>query len=127
MLFRPLLPDPVAVAEGDPAGVEPEAWPEAVEPVARAVRHRQQEYVCARVLARELLASHGHPGHWVRAHADRSPTWPEGVVGAITHTSRRDAPGRVAVAVTRDPGIRGLGLDVEPDLPLPDEIGRAHV
>lgn len=127
MLFAGLLPAGLRVAEADPSATDPTCWPDAFAPVARAIRHRQQEYVCARLLARELLTGLGRPGVCVGTRPDRAPIWPAGVVGGITHTSRRDGPGWVAVAVAEGERVRGIGLDVEPDLPLPDGVERMVV
>jgi 4'-phosphopantetheinyl transferase EntD len=46
-------------------------------------------------------------------NADRSPWWPPGVVGSITHSGDL-----CAVVVTHASRARGLGLDIEVDAPL---------
>jgi len=48
---------------------------------------------------------------------DRAPIWPAGLTGSITH-----AAGLCLAVVTDDPAIRGLGVDLEEDAPLPPEI-----
>jgi 4'-phosphopantetheinyl transferase EntD len=45
------------------------------------------------------------------------PLWPNGIVGSITHAS-----GMVLVAVTDAQNYRSVGLDVEPNEPLPPDV-----
>lgn len=84
--------------------------------VAGAVRHRQCEFATGRVRARELLARLGWPDAVIPVGPDRSPVWPEGIVGSISHTHDL-----CAVSVARQSQTGGLGIDVEPDEPLDDE------
>lgn len=75
----------------------------------RAVDKRRREFAGGRAAARTALAALGlDPPPPVPAAADRAPIWPEGVVGAITHT-RSDA----LAAVARRADCGGLGLDLE--------------
>lgn len=87
--------------------------PEERDAVVRAVPKRQREFATARRTARALLAELGWPRFALLRNEDRSPAWPAGVVGSITHCD-----GLCAVALTRDGAIAGLGIDVEPDQPL---------
>jgi 4'-phosphopantetheinyl transferase EntD len=48
---------------------------------------------------------------------DRAPIWPAGLRGTITHD--RDL---CLAAVTDDPRITALGLDLDADAPLPPEV-----
>jgi 4'-phosphopantetheinyl transferase EntD len=47
----------------------------------------------------------------------RAPAWPIGIVGSLTHCT-----GYRAAAVARDDVLRGVGIDAEPDEPLPPEV-----
>ena len=49
--------------------------------------------------------------------ADRAPVWPTGVVGSITHHD-----GRCIAVVARRASMSGLGLDLEPLDPLPEDL-----
>jgi 4'-phosphopantetheinyl transferase EntD len=51
------------------------------------------------------------------ARARRGPRWPQGIVGSITHCAEFRA-----AAVARSDRIASVGIDAEPDLPLPPEI-----
>jgi 4'-phosphopantetheinyl transferase EntD len=50
----------------------------------------------------------------VRRGSDRAPHWPTGTVGAITHTK-----GYAAAAVGPGIAYASIGIDAEPNLPLP--------
>lgn len=109
-----LLPPGVAVAAalpGDPASLDPAER----MGIARAVPARQAEFAGGRAAARlAQLRLHGMAAP-VPMGPDRAPVWPEGLAGSITH-----AEGLCLAAVARS-GVL-LGLDLEPDLPLPEEI-----
>ncbi|WP_191134036.1 4'-phosphopantetheinyl transferase family protein [Streptomyces sp. col6] len=117
-LLAPLLPAYVGVAEAEPAhesiGLLDAAELRVVED---AIPSRQREFAVGRQLAHRLMAELGHARESLLPHPDRSPRWPEGVVGSITHCATR-----VAVAVGRSADVRGLGIDVEPCVPLPADL-----
>jgi 4'-phosphopantetheinyl transferase EntD len=85
--------------------------------ISRAVEARRLEYAATRCMARRAIAELGFGGPMTELlnHADRSPIWPNGVVGALTHSG-----GFCAVAVARRTHYRGLGLDAECGLPSPE-------
>jgi 4'-phosphopantetheinyl transferase EntD len=98
-------------------------FPEEAALVVRAVDKRRREFAAGRVLARELMGQLGVPAAPLLRGEDRVPLWPAGVVGALSHT---DEVVMVAVA-GHDHGdaahpVRALGLDVEPDVPLDEEL-----
>ncbi|MBV6695659.1 4'-phosphopantetheinyl transferase superfamily protein [Kitasatospora aureofaciens] len=118
-LFAPLLPPCVKIAEMDPRDSSIGALePAEQRVVADAVPHRQREFAAGRQLAHGLIGDLGYPRTPLLAHPDRSPRWPEGLVGSITHCE-----GRVAVAVGRSSEVMGIGIDIEPCAPLPAELG----
>lgn len=70
---------------------------------------RQAEYVAGRFAAMVALKQAGYTGAGeVSINPDRSPLWPEGFVGSITHT-----PGYVAAAVAGKDRVLALGMDSE--------------
>ncbi|MDP5305995.1 4'-phosphopantetheinyl transferase family protein [Paracoccus spongiarum] len=100
-----------------PIGAGGELWPGEAEAVAGAVDHRRAEFAAGRHAARCAMAAAGLSGAAIPAAPDRAPVWPEGVVGSITHAED------VALAVAApDTLVAGLGLDVEPDAPLPRDV-----
>ncbi|PZG08235.1 4-phosphopantetheinyl transferase [Micromonospora craterilacus] len=107
--MRDLLPPTVAVAVADP-----DDWvgqlhaAEAACLGDRAVASRRRDFTAGRACARRAMAALGLPPVAVPAAADRSPVWPPGLVGTITHTR-----GYCAAAVARDSEIRSVGMDAE--------------
>lgn len=117
-LFRPLLPEGVLIAEMAPADADPSSLPLPERGlIERAVQHRQQEFAAGRILARGLL---GHAGAQIDAllrDADRVPTWPQAIIGSITHCRSL-----CAVAVAPRAISAGVGIDVEPARPISEEL-----
>lgn len=116
-MLTDLLPPGVVGVEGfGPAVPGPLVGDEAAA-VARAVPARRAEYAAVRVCARDALERLGHGRPAVPSAPDRSPVWPAGVVGALTHCD-----GYRAAAVARADAWRGVGIDAEPLAPLPDGV-----
>lgn len=69
---------------------------------------RRHEFHAGRQLARMAMSRAGLEGATIEKRSDRLPQWPRNVVGCISHTETH-----VAAAITVDPAIAGLGLDVE--------------
>ncbi|MDK1290476.1 4'-phosphopantetheinyl transferase family protein [Pseudoalteromonas umbrosa] len=74
----------------------------------RAVAKRKAEYLAGRVCAAQALEQLKHPHYIVQSAEDRSPIWPTGVCGSITHSK-----GVAMAVVTDNPAILGLGIDIE--------------
>lgn len=70
---------------------------------------RRREFLTGRYLAEGALRGLGCANPFVPAHADRSPVWPEGFCGSISHTDQL-----CAVVVARRRAVRSVGLDIEP-------------
>ena len=117
MLLDQLLPPAVVAAEafGDPP--DPAPFPGEEDLIAKAVPARRHEFITARRCAREALARLGHPPAPIRTGPAREPLWPPGVVGSITH-----CPGYRAAAVARATDLACLGIDAEPNGPLPPGV-----
>lgn len=78
------------------------------EVLRSATPKRQEEFLAGRYCAGEALKQFGLASYQVGLNEDRSPLWPAGFVGAITH-SKDYAAAVVAKAETH----LGLGLDSE--------------
>lgn len=110
-VFEGLLPPHVELAEAHPEQTHvalDALFPVEAERMAKAVAKRQREFALGRRLAREGLARLGIAPTAIPMGADRSPEWPAGVVGSITHTKTW-----CAAAVARADAFVGVGLDVE--------------
>ena len=92
-------------------------WPKERELVQKVVPRRAREFAAGRRVARALLTRLGAGGAPLLADPDRTPRWPAGVVGSISH-----AADLCAVVVAREGPVTGLGVDVEPDGPLEPEL-----
>ena len=106
--LRSLFPSDVVVEIARPALVVRGLYPEEQIYIARAVDKRKAEFATARVCARYALIRLGVKPCALVPQADRSPTWPPGVKGTISHTT-----GCCAVAVTTATDVLGIGLDVD--------------
>lgn len=89
--------------------------------VARAIPSRIAEFATARRCARAAMADLGIRGD-VPSGRYGEPIWPEGSVGSITHC--RGFRGAIAA---HSASWRGVGVDAEPDTPLPPDAATAAI
>ena len=82
---------------------------------------RRREFTASRRCARKALAALGITGFPLLPGPNRAPMWPPSVVGSITHTDGC-ADGYCGVVVADRRLTLGLGVDAEPNLPLPAEL-----
>ena len=80
-----------------------------LQAVANAVPKRRREFIAGRNLARTALTKLGITAGPIPRNQDRTPAWPVGVRGSISHTDKH-----VAVALTTSSGLLGVGIDIEP-------------
>jgi 4'-phosphopantetheinyl transferase EntD len=92
-------------------------FPEEEKIIARAVETRRREYAVVRSCARTCLRRLGYPQVPILRGAGGAPKWPAGVQGSMTHCA-----GYAAAAVGPLPRISAIGIDAEPDAPLPDGV-----
>ncbi len=119
--MRDLLPPTVAVAVAGPPDWSGELLPAEQACLSdRAVASRRRDFTAGRVCARRALAGLGLPATPVTSAPDRSPVWPAGVVGTITHT--RDY---CAAAAARAAEFRSVGMDAERHRELNQRVRRA--
>ncbi|MBU9764606.1 4'-phosphopantetheinyl transferase superfamily protein [Mycobacterium sp. TNTM28] len=113
----PEMPDTLAWAEvyDDPPGLTP--LPEEQELVARAVAKRRNEFTTVRYCARQALSALGVGPVPILKGDKGEPTWPDGIVGSLTHTQ-----GFRGAVVGRTDGVRSVGIDAEPHDVLPDGV-----
>jgi 4'-phosphopantetheinyl transferase EntD len=112
-----ILPPEVAAEEtfADVAG--PVLFPAEEAVLARAVDQRRREFRTGRACARAALARLGVPPAPILPGVRGAPQWPAGVVGSITHCA-----GYRAAAVAWAHDVAALGLDAEPNEPLPGGV-----
>lgn len=116
-MIEEILPRGVFAAHvfGDVEGAA--LYPEEESLVARAVEKRQREFATTRLCARRALSLLGETPGPLRAGPRGEPLWAAGLVGSLTHCD-----GYRAAAVARGGDIVALGIDAEPDGPLPGGV-----
>lgn len=92
-------------------------YPEEETAVGQAVEKRRREFTTARACAREALAQLGQPHQPIPSGSRGEPLWPAGIVGSITHCD-----GYRACAVARSRDLATVGVDAEPNQPLPEGV-----
>jgi 4'-phosphopantetheinyl transferase EntD len=112
-----LLPAPVAVVEAFADIPGARLFPAEEPAISRAVDRRRREYTTARACAHQALTRLGVPAVPILAGERGAPQWPPGIAGSITHCA-----GYRAAAVARTAEVASLGLDAEPDAPLPGGV-----
>ena len=110
-----------------PAGVESQEcfgelhggvlFSEEEQVIAHAVASRRRDYTAVRSCARACLARLGYPPAPILPGIGGAPTWPAGIRGSMTHCT-----GYAAAAVGTVSQISTIGIDAEPDKPLPDRV-----
>jgi enterobactin synthetase component D / holo-[acyl-carrier protein] synthase len=92
-------------------------FPEEQQIIAHAVETRQRDFAAVRSCARACLGRLGYPQVPILPGLGGAPTWPAGVQGSMTHCA-----GYAAAAVSHHRRILAIGIDAEPDAPLPDGV-----
>ncbi len=82
-----------------------------------AVPARLAEFAAGRSAARQALRGLGFAPAAIPMGPDRAPLWPEAATGSISHCAGACL---AVMGLARD--YRGLGLDIEPLHPLPEEL-----
>jgi len=85
-------------------------WPQEQRFIGPAIARRQREFAAGRAAVRLALRSLGWPACAIPAREDRSPVWPDGLVGSITHNSDI-----CVVVLARQDDCASLGIDLESD------------
>jgi 4'-phosphopantetheinyl transferase EntD len=116
-VIEEILPPVVACAEAFADPPDATLFPQEEPIVARAVDKRRREFTTGRHCARIALGKLGvAPAPIVTAERG-APRWPPGIVGSITHCD-----GYRVAAVARADDMMTIGLDAEPNGPLPDGV-----
>jgi 4'-phosphopantetheinyl transferase EntD len=85
--------------------------------VATAVEKRRRDFAAGRSCAHRALGALGVPSAPLLPGEGGAPRWPPGFTGSITHCT-----GYAAAAAARTADARSVGIDAEPDQPLPDQV-----
>ncbi|MGA8211251.1 MAG: 4'-phosphopantetheinyl transferase superfamily protein [Nocardioidaceae bacterium] len=112
--LRGILPDAVETEERYGPGPGGPLLPEEERVVARAVESRRREFATVRCCARSCLGRLGFEPVAVLPGPGGAPGWPVGVRGSMTHCA-----GYAAAALAPADRVAAIGIDAEPDTPLP--------
>jgi 4'-phosphopantetheinyl transferase EntD len=116
-MIAEILPAAVAAVEARSDPLDIVLFPAEEAVLGEAVEKRRREFATARACARKALAELGLPPLPILSGARGEPLWPAGIVGSITHCH-----GYRACAVARASDLLALGIDAEPNEPLPDGV-----
>lgn len=112
-----LLPAPAVGVDTFDEGDEGTLFAEEFRLVRQATPGRRREFSAVRACARQALAGLGLPPVPLLPGVRNAPLWPGGVVGSMTHCA-----GYRAAAVAPAAAVHAVGLDAEPNLPLPSGL-----
>jgi len=116
-LTTSVFPSGIAVAARDPRLLPDAADPTEDGAVRGAVPRRRAEFHAGRAAARAAMVTLGLPPLPVPSDVDRTPIWPDGIVGSISHCKS------VCVAVLGHSGKwASLGVDLEEDTDLAADL-----
>jgi 4'-phosphopantetheinyl transferase EntD len=118
-LVASLVPPTIATAETGDDWAPSALFPAEQRAIAGAGPKRSREFAAGRICARRALGALGMPAVAIPVGDHGEPVWPSGVVGSITHCS-----GHRGAAVARARDVAAIGIDAEPDAPLPAPLRR---
>jgi 4'-phosphopantetheinyl transferase EntD len=113
-MIEKVLSRPVVWAEAFDDPPDAVLYPAEAAVIEHAVDDRRREFATGRLCARRALAQLSIPPVPIPRASRGMPRWPVGVVGSITHCR-----GYRAAAVARSREVAAVGIDAEPNAPLP--------
>jgi 4'-phosphopantetheinyl transferase EntD len=124
-MIEEILPAEAAAVDTREDWLDIELFAQERAALGQAVEKRRREFITARACARQALERLGLPPAPIATGERGQPLWPPGVVGSITHCA-----GYRACALARAGELAAVGIDAEPNQPLPAgvlrEIARAE-
>jgi 4'-phosphopantetheinyl transferase EntD len=119
--WETLLPPAIEIVLGPISQTPPALTKREGESAGNVTSERMLELRTGRDFAKRALASFGIQDVELPVGLDRSPVWPEGVTGSITHVRSRRV-GHCAVAVGLTAQFSSIGIDMEYEQDLPVEV-----
>jgi 4'-phosphopantetheinyl transferase EntD len=113
-VIEEILPAAVASAETFTDPPDAALFPQEAAIVERVSDKRRREFTAGRECARIALGKLGIEPVPILIGERGAPQWPPGIVGSITH-----CVGYRAAAVAHASDVAAIGMDAEPDDPLP--------
>jgi 4'-phosphopantetheinyl transferase EntD len=116
-VIEEILQPPVSAVDIFGDVLDEELFPEEEALVRSSVAKRRRDFTTGRACARRALAGLGRAPIPIVTGLRGEPIWPPGIVGSITHCD-----GYRAAAVASDREMLTIGVDAEPNEPLPDGV-----
>jgi len=116
-MAQDFLPHGTAVRLLDLRGKVPKALPGEQAVVRHAAAKRQHEFAGGRGAARKAMSALGLTPREIPQQTDRSPKWPTGVVGSISHCDTA-----CISVVAQASGMVTIGIDIEEATPLDEDL-----
>ena len=113
-MIEEILPAVVASAEMFADPLDATLFPQEAAIVERVSDNRRREFTAGRECARIALGKLGVVPVPILIGERGAPQWPPGIVGSITHCD-----GYRAAAAAHASDVAAIGMDAEPDDPLP--------
>ncbi len=110
--WRAVLPPSVRVAAGPALDEAPLLAPIERASAGAVDAWRIRELENGRAYAKHALSLLGFPDVTLPIRSGRSPQWPAGVVGSLTHSMGQDES-QFAAAVAGAENVRAIGIDIE--------------
>ncbi len=121
-MIEAILPSLVACAETRRLRGDHPLYGEESRLVERAGEKRRRDFATGRNCAREAMGALGVGAAAIPGGAHGQPLWPAGLVGSITHCE-----GYCACALARAGEVAAIGIDAEPNRPLPGGVELASI
>jgi len=116
-LLGTLSPTGVVFSNGEIADLSAHLWPEERAAMVRSVSKRVFEFSSGRFHARQALLQAGAKPQAIPVDLDRTPVWPPGIVGSISHSNRHC----IALAA-KAADFSTVAVDLEVATPLDDSL-----
>lgn len=114
-----LFEEPVSGCIATPDMYVGELWLQEEICIKGAVEKRRREFTAGRAAARHAITRFCEEARPITVNQDRTPRWPPGIIGSISHCDRLCA---AVVAPTTQ--VMSLGLDLEVAEPISDQLLR---
>jgi len=116
--LRAWLPNSLLFAIAPVRDCYSQLQPEEQAVIERAVDSRRHEFSSARILAHTLLTELGRGMEPLLPLPDRSPAWPQGILGSLSHSRLWCA----AALAPNSKELVGVGVDIEDLRPLRSDL-----
>lgn len=98
-------------------GLERSLTPEESDSLGASILAVRNQAAAARIAARELLSKEGFPDWSLPRRRGLGPDWPPGWIGSISHSAQFGVAALGGCTI-----VQGIGIDIEPAEPLPEEL-----